>query len=67
MFLAVNHKLYRSPIHPGSNGVNIRTVDVSHRAQASDSGRPGALPRGAGDLNILSNLITPGSLGRSFG
>ena len=44
---AVSHKLCRSPVHPGSSGVNLRRVDGSHRAQASHSGRPGALPRGA--------------------
>jgi len=45
---AVSHKLYRSHIHPWSSGVNLRKVEGSHHAQTSDSGRPGALPRGGG-------------------
>ena len=43
---AVNHKLRRSPVHPGSSGVNLRRVEGSQRTQASDSGRPEALPKG---------------------
>ena len=41
---AVSHKLCRSPVHLGSSGANLRTVESSHRAQASDSGQPGATP-----------------------
>ena len=46
---AVNHKLCRSPVHLRSSGANLQRVEGSHRAQASYSGRPGALPRGGGE------------------
>jgi len=46
---AVSHKLRRSPVHPGSGPIwEIDRVRGTHRAQASDSGRMGALPRGGG-------------------
>ena len=40
--------LCRSMEHLGSSGANPRRVGGFQRAQASDSGRPGALPRGEG-------------------
>ena len=43
---AVSHKICRNPIHQGSSRVNLRRVEGSHRAQASDRSRPGALPSG---------------------
>jgi len=45
---AVSYIFCRSPVHPGSSGVNIRREEGSHRAQASDSCWQGALPRGPG-------------------
>ena len=45
---AVSHKLCRSPVHPGSRGVNLQRVEGFQWAQASNSSRLGALPRGGG-------------------
>ena len=39
---AVSQKLYRSPVHPGSNKVDLRRVKGSQWTQASDSGQPWA-------------------------
>ena len=62
LLLATSHIL--SLEHLGSNGPNPQRVGGS---QASDNGRPGALPRG-GRLrgpNRVGNLATPGSPGRA--
>ena len=51
------------------SGTNLRRVEGSQLAQASDSSRPGGLPKG-GRLrgpNRLGNLVMPESLGRAFG
>jgi len=45
---AVSHKLCRSSVYPGSNKENLRRVKGTHLTKASDSGRPGELPRGEG-------------------
>ena len=65
---AVSHKLCRGPVHLGSSGANLRRVEGSHWALASNSGWLGALTRGRlRGPNRLGNLVMPGLLGWAFG